>query len=397
MNVFQRLVLSVLVSGFFMTGCEDKQSGAESAKTAENTEKASPEFPDYAYKQFEGTIDGNLPVSCIIIRNDTAINGHYFYHSKNQKITLSGVINKNNDIKMTEFVNVFTPKGWDSQKTGEFSGKWENGIFKGMWKNDKVSYPFELKESLPAGSAGLSVSTTEKTYKNKGKGGAYVSYQTLKVTSSTTEAIKNAINTDLDEALLYVYSFEKDTLVKVENLEKVMQTFIDDYKKEEKEMDSEMTYKSVTEQFVEMNHRFILCIGQSDYIYSGGAHGGQSVTYLNYDLHSGKKITLKDIFIPDFEKSLNPVAEKYFRVQNLIPVGKSLEEEGYFWGEAFSINDNFALQPDGILFQYNQYEIAAYSMGSPHVFIPYTAVKPFVRPGCVLEEYIKLLPEVSAK
>ncbi len=390
MKGFDRLIILILLTGFvFFTGCGD-----EKAETETTPKEALLSFPDYAYKQFEGTINGNLPISCIIMRKDTCITGYYFYHSQKHPIQLSGNIDKNYQLKLYEYIEVLTPNGLDIRKTGEFAGKWENGVWKGSWKNEKNNFPFELKEASPPGSAAISVNFTEKKYNSEKKGNAEISYLTIKVASCGTEATKKAINIDMENTLLAEYSPEGGTPTRAESIEKMMDEFIEGYKKEEDNMDSALGYTSNTEQFIEMNHGNILCIGQLDYLYMGGAHGSSASSYYNYDLRSGKKITLKDLLVAGFEKSLNPLAEKYFRVQNEIPPGKSLEEEGYFWGEAFSLTDNFALQPDGILFEYNPYEIAAYYRGTSQVLIPYSAIKNLIKPGSVLEEYIRLFPEI---
>ena len=375
----------VLLSVLFLNSCDQSSGSSEQAKEEPLT------FSEYAYKQFEGTINGNLKVVCMITRKDTAISGSYFYENKKQPIRLSGTIDKNLQLKVEESMERITANGWDSKKTGEFAGKWENGVWKGTWKNDKNTFPFELKESSLQGSAKLGAKYVEKNYKNPKGGEAHIGYFTLSVESAGNEAAKKAINTDLENALLLQYTEEGAAPKKAASLDKIMDEFIDSYKTDMKDMeqDMEMSYGSDLDQSVEMNQNNLLCIGEMSYLFMGGAHGSSGLSFRNYDLQTGKKLTLSDIFTPNYQKTLNPIGEKYFRTQNAIPAGKKLEDEGFEFENGFALNDNFAIKPDGIFFQYNQYEIASYAAGMPSVMIPYKEIQSLIKPGSSLAEYVK--------
>jgi Protein of unknown function (DUF3298) len=63
-------------------------------------------------------------------------------------------------------------------------------------------------------------------------------------------------------------------------------------------------------------------------------------------------------------------------------------KEAGFWfkDNIFTLNNNFAITDQGILFYYNNYEIASYVYGPTKIFIPYDSIENLVkRKGMVYE------------
>ena len=104
---------------------------------------------------------------------------------------------------------------------------------------------------------------------------------------------------------------------------------------------------------------------------TGGAHPNAFVNYYSFELNSGKRLKLSDIFKPEQRSKLNKIAETVFRKEKNIPPDKSLKEFGYwFENNKFVLNDNFGILKDGIVFHFNAYEIAPYAMGHTEIIIP---------------------------
>jgi len=108
-----------------------------------------------------------------------------------------------------------------------------------------------------------------------------------------------------------------------------------------------------------------LSIQLSTYSYGlGMAHGISGVQMLNFDLNTGEKIKLSDLFVDNYRKELKAFAKKKFIEQN----GK----EGWWFesGEqAFDLPNEFVITRKGIKFCYQAYEIGPYVVGLPEIKI----------------------------
>ncbi len=385
--------LIVLLLFFCFLACGTSSSSQPQKSQESKAKESAIEFPLYAYKSFLGTINGNLNISCFLTRKDTALWGYYYYHSQTKPIFLQGNINSQNEMEVKEYVKAMGKDGPVLKETGSFKGKWENGTWKGTWKNAQKQFPFELKESTPPGSVALSADFKEKTYTEPNAGSCHVSFFVLKVEKCENESAKTMINEDLYKQWATTET-EGTSSHPPKTLDEAIDRHIKDCKTEIKNMEEEIKNNeymgmSMTSEFeqgfsVAMNEYNILAIEGFTYFYAGGAHGGGNLTSHNYDLRTGKKLAMKDIFNAGYEKQLNSIGEKYFRIQNNLSPQESLTDAGYYFEEGFALNDNFGIKLDGIHFQYNQYEVAAYAVGTPSVIIPYSEIKALIRKDCVL-------------
>lgn len=90
----------------------------------------------------------------------------------------------------------------------------------------------------------------------------------------------------------------------------------------------------------------------------GAAHGTYANTYVNYDIESGKIVTMNAIFTSGFEKLLVPAIR-----QRLEENGTELLVEP----EEIQLPKQFRITTEGVDFIYGLYEIAPYSEGEPKV------------------------------
>ncbi len=125
----------------------------------------------------------------------------------------------------------------------------------------------------------------------------------------------------------------------------------------------------------------ILSLSFYEYVFSGGAHPNNATQYYNFDLFSGKQLSLDDIFNAGYEDELNRVGEYHFRMLRQIPENEKLEEYGFsFETEGFSLNDNFAINGQELIFYFNSYEIAPYSFGPSEIHIPLYEMSQYLKP-----------------
>ena len=114
---------------------------------------------------------------------------------------------------------------------------------------------------------------------------------------------------------------------------------------------------------------------------TGGAHPLSDTRYLNFDPVTGEPIKLLSILKDGAMARLTAIAETHFRRERKLAATVNLEHEGFtFPGGRFALNDNYACGGKALLFFFNEYEIASYSMGTTLVEIPYSEIRDLIRP-----------------
>lgn len=91
------------------------------------------------------------------------------------------------------------------------------------------------------------------------------------------------------------------------------------------------------------------------YVYTGGAHGMQTIQYLNINSETGEEIALDDVLKPEMRDMVRDrIREK---------LSQSAYGNDLFDLMAVELPDQFRLGGDSIVFQYQVYEIAPYVSG----------------------------------
>jgi len=123
----------------------------------------------------------------------------------------------------------------------------------------------------------------------------------------------------------------------------------------------------------------VLCIAIREMSFTGGAHPNSRQTFVNFDVSKGVRMGLGDILKEGYEGKLTAVAEARFREARGIEEGESLSEAGFrFDGDAFSLNDNFGITKEGLVFYFNDYEIGPHALGPTEFTIPYNAISSLI-------------------
>lgn len=168
-----------------------------------------------------------------------------------------------------------------------------------------------------------------------------------------------------------------------------LESFVKDYEmilEEEPDLVRGQTaWQLKVNQSVLCNTTDLFTISSYNYLFTGGAHGNFSTTFLNIDLKNNRLLSLGDILSGEFEEILTDVGERYFRAQNKIPMDQSLNSTGFwFEDEQFYLPSNYAFTPSGILFVFGTYEITSFADGEPQVLVPYSAVSGLLKKGHLL-------------
>lgn len=121
-----------------------------------------------------------------------------------------------------------------------------------------------------------------------------------------------------------------------------------------------------------------------DYVYLGGAHGGVTgAGGITFDRKSGRRVT--QVIDPGCAEDIQPMLREgltdYFAEGGLEVAADSLGDYLLTEGDLIPLP---AWQPyptpDGLVFVYQQYEIAAYAIGMPAFTVPYDKIAAYLTP-----------------
>ena len=111
-------------------------------------------------------------------------------------------------------------------------------------------------------------------------------------------------------------------------------------------------------------------------VFTGGAHGMFSTTFLTIDPKTGALYLLDSFLKPGYQNLLNQLGEEEFRKELDMADTTTLDAAGFEFPEnRFQLNENYGFRKEGIVFVFNSYEIAAYAMGPTEIVIPYEKLK----------------------
>ncbi len=129
-----------------------------------------------------------------------------------------------------------------------------------------------------------------------------------------------------------------------------------------------------------LNDNGMLCLEMASYAFTGGAHGMANLRYLVYDLKQDKPVTISDLFDSTSLEQLSLLLTAKVRERYAIPAYQALTEAGLFT-DTIIAHDNFYLNPMGIGFYYNNYDIAPYAMGHSNIFLTFEELKELIAPS----------------
>ncbi len=133
-------------------------------------------------------------------------------------------------------------------------------------------------------------------------------------------------------------------------------------------------------EVLEFKHHISLTI--SNYSYTGGAHGSSNVQHFLIDRESGELLELSDLFSD--VNQVNALAEVQYRELYGITFEEELSDHDFWFpNDTFAVNENFTIEGDTMVFDFNEYEIAPYYYGGTQLVIPLAELEAF------MTEYMK--------
>ena len=111
----------------------------------------------------------------------------------------------------------------------------------------------------------------------------------------------------------------------------------------------------------------VVSVTFSVYSYTGGAHGNLEITCLNYDLRTGRRLDLADLF-KDPEKALQ-LMSAWSQKELARSLGEDTDEDMIRDGVAPDLRNfaNLTLTPQGLRIEFQPYQVAPWAAGPQRV------------------------------
>jgi hypothetical protein len=320
-------------------------------------------------KVFRGTIVGK-PVQMTLTRSGENLNGTYFYQRLGKDLRLAGSIETDGAFALAEYdaKNVIT---------GELKGFWRkaddgSAYLEGEWINPKTrdSSGLSLGEEMIffTGKAKL----INKTFEEKNKPRMFeISADYPELTGANPAAAAKFNKLIKDTVMKEIADFRKNMLGLTADELKF-------FKESEMNAYLEMGYG------VDFANDKVVSIGFGVSDFEGGAHPNHYSFTVNFDLATGKKIELADLF--KLKSNYLKVISDY-SIKKLKEQQEDMTDDEWLATGAGAKAENFkswSIKKTGILITFDPYQVAAYAAGPQEVFIPYSELKSVLREKSVV-------------
>ncbi len=199
------------------------------------------------------------------------------------------------------------------------------------------------------------------------------------VAENGNDTVREKINDDIMGYLISSLEMEEPD-ESSPTLEAAAQRFIDSYKEMADEFPEGAMNWAVEMDGQHAIYKNVLVIKLLSYTNTGGAHPNTYQSFTNFNLDTGEEIYYEDVVVDS--TGLKKLAEqKFYSVRK--KMDEAFEKGDAFWGNSFSLPENFAITKNGVKFFYNNYEALPYVYGHTEFMIPYSQ----------LDGLIKLPPE----
>lgn len=181
----------------------------------------------------------------------------------------------------------------------------------------------------------------------------------LKIVDDTP--IATTINKEIENAACSILNIGENA--SAPTLKEAISQFNSSYQNISEEFPEEIIpYEATIDCELSFRCQNLLSVLMDSYIFTGGAHGNSTVSYLNIDTKTGKQFSNRALFknYDEFED----YAEKIFRTQYKIPEDESINSTGFFFeNDTYSLPSTIGFTDKEVVLYYNQYEINSYAEG----------------------------------
>lgn len=183
-------------------------------------------------------------------------------------------------------------------------------------------------------------------------------------------SVANQINDEINKTVVAALQIGEQDAMTSKTIEESITLFNEEYhafnanfpdvsQPWEAQIDSEIMFQSPE----------VISISVTSYVNTGGAHGNITISFLNFDASTGKRIQNSDL-IKD-KDAFKTIAKLYFK-------DAVTEDDVLFESDNFQLPANMGFTEEGIILLYNTYEVAPYSTGIIDFTIPIEKVSDFL-------------------
>jgi hypothetical protein len=202
---------------------------------------------------------------------------------------------------------------------------------------------------------------------------AFISIQTPMALKEGERSKK--INRRIEEHIRETVDYQE--MRKIRSLEALAQRFIDDYEASVEEFpDYNIPWEASVDGKIIYRNLELISMEFRTGIFTGGAHGYTSVTFLNLNPKTGELYSENDLFEADFKA----YAEELFRKKNEIAQNAPINSTGMFFeNDEFHLPKNIGFRKDKLILRYNPYEVASYAEGGIQLEVPLEEARKFLK------------------
>ena len=188
--------------------------------------------------------------------------------------------------------------------------------------------------------------------------------------------LTETINTALEEELISLLVFDDE--IEASSVSEAIQSFKNGYEELKKLYPDETTgWQAKISGTVTFEDKNMITIALNSYLFTGGAHGYTTRSFLNFNKRKGKEFENWELFKD--QDHFENFAETKFRIQEDIPQDNPINSTGFmFEQDEFYLPDNIGFTEKGLVLLYNQYEVASYADGAIELVLPYAEVKNYL-------------------
>jgi len=331
---------------------------------------------------FRGTIAGNLRIEMMLLRDGERLTGSYFYPRVGKNIALSGTIDKDGNVTISE---------------SDDAGK-QTGVFKGKWKPatdspDPTLNEIDGKWSRPDGSkeTAFLVSQQPIEFSAAVRFAPKVIKEANKEKRYTVDAEYPQIEGDVrfDKFNREARSLITKDVAAFKTAETVQETDPGNEtpaEKLESSLDVGYEIRYATDDLISV------AFTEGDYE-RGAAHPNSTTTVLNYDVKNGKKLALADLFNAkaNYLSAISSYCIK--ELQDRLKKDKdSMLDADMMKSGTSARADNYkawAITRKGLWITFDPYQVAAYAAGPQYALVPYSALKDLIKPDGPIGSFAK--------
>jgi len=331
---------------------------------------------------FRGTIAGNLKIEMTLLRDGERLTGSYFYPKVGKNIALSGAIDKDGNVSISE---------------SDDGGK-QTGVFKGKWKAatdspDSTLNEIDGKWSRPDGSKETAFLVSQQPIEITGA--ARFAPKVIKEANKEKHYTVAAEYPQIEgDARFEKFNREARSLITkdvaafktAETAEPAEPTNVLADEARESSFDIGYQIRFATDDLISVE------FSEGTYE-AGAAHPNSSTTVLNYDVRNGKKLALADLFNPKatYLKAISDYCIKELKDRSKKDKD-SMVDDGMMKSGASPRADNYkawTITRKGLWIVFDPYQVAAYAAGPQYVLVPYTALKDLIKPDGPVGSFAK--------